>query len=397
MNYEWIIFVATLVCVALFHKRVLPIAASGLAITLIYKLIIGTGDVGTILIHEAPLLLNLTGLLLGFEVLAIYMTQTKIAQIIPKYLPDDWKGPFFLLAITCFLASFLDHIAAALIGGSIALVVFNKRVHISYIAAIVAASNVGGAGSVLGNITTTMLWLGGISPFKLMHAYIGAIVSFAIFGIVAAIQQHRYHPIRKDEIGHHRIHYKPLFAVLLMLIGTIAGNVTIGWPSLGLWIGIIISQFFARTPIETLQKVYKLPFIKIEFKIPAPISSVGHVLPNTLFLLSLVTMASLMPLNALPDPTPYTTFALGWISAVFDNIPLTKLALNQGGYDWGLLSFSVGVGGSMIWFGSASGVAITTLFPEAKSVWNWVKGGWIIPIAFTIGYFFQLLVFGWNH
>ena len=51
------------------------------------------------------------------------------------------------------------------------------------------------------------------------------------------------------------------------------------------------------------------------------------------------------------------------MSAVFDNIPLTKLALTQGGYDWGMLAYAVGFGGSMIWFGSSAGVAITNLFP----------------------------------
>ena len=63
------------------------------------------------------------------------------------------------------------------------------------------------------------------------------------------------------------------------------------------------------------------------------------------------------------DPSAATTFALGFISAVFDNIPLTALALKQGGYDWGVLAYAVGFGGSMIWFGSSAGVAISTIFP----------------------------------
>ena len=43
---------------------------------------------------------------------------------------------------------------------------------------------------------------------------------------------------------------------------------------------------------------------------------------------------------------------------MFDNIPLTALALKQGGYDWGFLAYAVGFGGSMIWFGSSAGVAL---------------------------------------
>jgi hypothetical protein len=61
---------------------------------------------------------------------------------------------------------------------------------------------------------------------------------------------------------------------------------------------------------------------------------------------------------------------------VFDNIPLTALALKQGGYDWGILAFAVGFGGSMLWFGSSAGVAVANLFPEAKSAGQWLRHGW---------------------
>ena len=55
-----------------------------------------------------------------------------------------------LLVIVFVLSSFLDNIAAALIGGTVAATVFRHKVHIGYIAALVAASNAGGSGSVLG-------------------------------------------------------------------------------------------------------------------------------------------------------------------------------------------------------------------------------------------------------
>ena len=60
---------------------------------------------------------------------------------------------------------------------------------------------------------------------------------------------------------------------------------------------------------------------------------------------------------------------------MFDNIPLTALALKQGGYDWGYLAYAVGFGGSMIWFGSSAGVALSNMYPEAKSVGRWVQPG----------------------
>ena len=77
----------------------------------------------------------------------------------------------------------------------------------------------------------------------------------------------------------------------------------------------------------------------------------------------LVWCASLMPVQHLPAASWHTAFGLGFVSSVFDNIPLTALAIRQDGYDWGFLAYAVGFGGSMIWFGSSAGVALSNLFP----------------------------------
>ena len=89
-------------------------------------------------------LLNLLALILGFSILARHFEQSHVPVILPRWLPTDWRGGFVLLVLIFFISSFLDHIAAALIGGAMAHQIFRARVHIAYIAAIVAASNGGG-------------------------------------------------------------------------------------------------------------------------------------------------------------------------------------------------------------------------------------------------------------
>ena len=79
-------------------------------------------------------------------------------------LPDDWKGGFAMLVVVFVLSSFLDNIAAAMIGGTMATALFRGRVHVGFLAAIVAASNAGGSGSVVGDTTTTMMWIDGVQP-----------------------------------------------------------------------------------------------------------------------------------------------------------------------------------------------------------------------------------------
>ena len=63
-----------------------------------------------------------------------------------------------------------------------------------------------------------------------------------------------------------------------------------------------------------------------------------------------------------------------------------------------LLGFSlvVGFGGSMIWFGSSAGIAISNMYPEAKSVGRWIMAGWHIAVAYVIGFFVFLALLGWN-
>jgi hypothetical protein len=75
---------------------------------------------------------------------------------------------------------------------------------------------------------------------------------------------------------------------------------------------------------------------------------------------------------------------------------LTALAIKQGDYDWGLLAYAVGFGGSMIWFGSSAGVAVAGIMPEAKSAAGWLKEGWPVTLAYVAGFFLMLALLGWN-
>ncbi len=119
-------------------------------------------------------------------------------------------------------------------------------------------------------------------------------------------------------------------------------------------------------------------------------------LKGTIFLLSLVLAASMMPVEELPPASWQTALGLGFVSAVFDNIPLTALAIKQGGYDWGFLAFAVGFGGSMIWFGSSAGVALSNMYSQARSVGQWLRHGWHVAVAYVVGYLVMLWMIGFH-
>jgi Na+/H+ antiporter NhaD/arsenite permease-like protein len=381
IRMEFFLFALTLTGVAIFHRHTMYVALTGLFVILIFKYL--TVPDFSIFHHIAGFqqeegewrtLLNLAGLLLGFTVLSRHFELSGVPDKLPHYLPNDWKGGLLLLLIIMILSTFLDNIASAMIGGSIALVVYKNRLHIGYLAAIIAASNAGGAGSVLGDTTTTLMWIDGVHPFDVLHAFIASFAAFAVFGIIASIQQQKYQPIQKEATTGLQIDHGTLIIVLGILLSTILANYFFRMPALGVWAGIFIGAFFRKTPWK----------------------EISHALPGTIFLLCLVTSASLMPVNELPSASWNTALVLGFVSSVFDNIPLTKLCLEQGGYDWGLLAYAVGFGGSMIWFGSSTGVALSNKFREAKSVIKYLRFGWHVVIAYTIGFFVLLAVLGWN-
>jgi Na+/H+ antiporter NhaD/arsenite permease-like protein len=389
---EFILFALTLLGVAILHHHTFYVAVAGLAVVTVYKLVFtgfdtgpGASGLAVHLGHEWVTLANLFGLLMGFAILARHFEKSHVPVILPKFLPDDWKGAFAMLVIVFFMSSFLDNIAAALIGGAMAHQLFRAKVHIGYLAAIVAAANAGGAWSVVGDTTTTMMWIAGVSPLEVLECILASVIALFIFGIPAARLQHAHSPILKRAHAHTHVDWRRIFIVGLILIFALLTNVVVnanfpeiadGFPFIGaaVWIAILLSARVRRHDWEVL---------------PAN-------LKGTLFLLSLVVIASMMPVEKLPAASWQTAMGLGFVSAVFDNIPLTALALEQGGYDWGFLAYAVGFGGSMIWFGSSAGVALSNMYPEAKSVVGWLRHGWFVALAYVVSFLVMVAVVGWQ-
>jgi hypothetical protein len=396
---EFLFFALTLLGVALFHHHTLKVALIGAGTLVVYKLLFSVfghahqPGVGGLLHHlgaEWVTFANLFGLLTGFALLASAFERSHVPGLLPRVLPDDWKGGFVLLILVFVLSSFLDNIAAAMIGGTVAGVVFKHRVHIGYLAAIVAASNAGGAGSVVGDTTTTMMWIKGASPVQVIDAYVGAGAAVLAFGVIAARQQQAYQPIQKDaEAGCH-VDWAQLGIVGLMLAFAIGMNVLLN---------TVLNQAWRPDAGDLFPWIGAAVWLAILIRIPLrrpDWSLLPGAVKGSIFLLSLVLCASLMPVDKLPAPSWQSACGLGFISAVFDNIPLTALAIAQDNYDWGVLAYAVGFGGSMIWFGSSAGVALSNIFPEARSVGSWLRHGWHVVLGYIVGFAVLLLVVGWH-
>src|SRR5437762_13331785 len=241
---------------------------------------------------------------MGFALLSRHFEKSHVPVALPKYLPHDWKGGFVLLVMIWALSSFLDNIAAALIGGAMAHQLLRGKVHIGYLAAIVAASNAGGSWSVMGETTTTMMWIGGVAPSQVFEAIIAATVALLVFGIPAAIKQHRHSPILKR--AHERVHidWMRIGIVAMILVAAVAANITVNtkflehsgsFPFIGVtvWTAIVISIGMRRPDWEVLPRALR----------------------SSIFLLSLVLIASMLPVERLLNPSQRNKFGLVFVSA----------------------------------------------------------------------------------
>lgn len=386
IRYEMIIFSCMLIGVAIFYTKTRQVALIGLLVLCLYKyeftqgfsifhkLIGYTNADGQWVKGSWNTYVNLALMLPGFSILASVFEESKFPSVLPRYLPRNFFAGVFLLIFVFVLSSFLDNIAAAMIGGALAMTLYKGKVHIGFVAALCAASNAGGAGSVVGDTTTTLIWIFGKDPLVLAQAFLPAIAALIILAFFGARQQYKYTQDLMIPSGTVHIDKRRLALVGFILVLAIGFNYLWEFPALGIWLALLLGSIA----------------VKVNFKEGL------HAMDSTIFLVALVFCAELVPIDSVPDASILSTMAIGFVSSVFNNIPLTQLCLIKGGYDWPLISFAVGFGGSMVWFGSSAGVAVCNMFPKARSFMNWLRYGWHIPLAYLVGFGVYLLILGWD-
>jgi len=355
--------------------------------------------------HVRNLLLNLGFLIPGFSIVAAAFERCGIAEKI-----RDWaNGNVGKILWTIFVLSiFLDNIAAAMIGGI--LVMGGPRPSFRMLVGIVAASNLGGAGSPIGDTTTVMMYVSThpvVPTWQLFVGFVGAVP--AMFLVTWWVRAHAVSD-GKIQVGEmipsltelelavegaaddpaalvesERLHGTIVVQWLWLLLGIpglVIGNIVADQPALGLWSGILLGCL-------------------VGWKRPTG-EEVLKTVPNALFLVLLVAAAEMLPLDLLRGWTDgvhkdVVAVAMGLLSPWFDNIPLTALCLRMDGFFWGLLAYTVGYGGSAMWFGSSAGVALGLIHPriyDTKQWWGWSGPFVAMTLTYIVGVV-AILVFKW--
>jgi Na+/H+ antiporter NhaD/arsenite permease-like protein len=321
-----------------------------------------------------------------------------------------WNLLVLLCTFAFFLSAVIDNLTATLVMIAIyRKIIDNPKDRLWFAGFIVIAANAGGAWSPIGDVTTTMLWIGhkvSTTPL-IIHTFIPAILSLLIPLLVA-----RYIPAFKGEI---QLTEKPvitngkrefIIGVLLFLSVPLLKSLLHIPPYMGILLALCLFALYAE--IKT-KRNFKLTEVESNLTPQSPtMKSLEKVeLPTILFFLGiLLTVAALESIGFIFNlgqsvqnagiSTPLFMGILGLASAVIDNVPLVAGAMGMFSYPmdhntWHLLAYTAGTGGSILIIGSAAGVVAMGL---EKISFSWYLKR-IAPLAFLgylMGYLYMYLM-----
>jgi Na+/H+ antiporter NhaD/arsenite permease-like protein len=326
------------------------------------------------------------------------------------------KSPRKLLWIVCWVAfllsAVLDNLTTTIVMISlIRKLISDKQMRLFFVGMIIIAANAGGAWSPIGDVTTTMLWIGGqISATAIVKSvFLPSVIcilvplvylSFTLKGNLGDTNENK--KVNHDNIGSGNL---MLIAGLSVLIAVpIFKTITHLPPYLGMMLGLsilwIISEFINPHLDDFTRKQY----------------SAGHALakidmPSVLFFLGI-----LLAVGALESMSTLRSFAtylnntigdnrviislIGVLSSIVDNVPLVAASMGMYSLDtypqnhmiWEYLAYCAGTGGSILIIGSAAGVAAMGM-EKVDFVWYLKKISLLAFIGYAGGALVYLAIF----
>jgi Na+/H+ antiporter NhaD/arsenite permease-like protein len=303
----------------------------------------------------------------GFEVITSRISTTDQVRLI-------WVVGF----VTFFLSSILDNLTTTIV--MIALIqrlIAKREDRLLFASLIVIAANAGGAWTVIGDVTTTMLWIGGqISPIRIMGSvFLPSLVNLLVplVFVSFALRGRSIAPPPKED----GLHVVAAFERNLMFylgLGVLVAvpafkGITHLPPFMGVLLGLgvvwLVGEIVHRHKDEHVRRPLSLAHALTQIDMASVVFFVGILLAvAALEHASLLGMVARW-LEVTVGRLDIIVILLGLLSAVIDNVPL--VAATMGMYDlahyppdsflWEFIAYCAGTGGSILIIGSAAGVA----------------------------------------
>jgi Na+/H+ antiporter NhaD/arsenite permease-like protein len=339
----------------------------------------------------------------GFEIITSRIKQTDKRILL-------WIIGF----LTFFLSAILDNLTTTIVIVSLLRkLIRHPQDRLFFIGIVVIAANAGGAWTPIGDVTTTMLWIGGqiTTANIMMKLFLPSIVCLAVPLIVLSFQLRG--AVERPQIGEEQekpelsaSHQSIIFfsGVLMLILVPVFKTFTHLPPYLGMLGGLGILWVITEVMHGKKAETEKHPFSVVQALRKIDTSSI------LFFFGILISIAALESSGILAEVAKWMTntisnlniivISLGLLSAVVDNVPLVAAA--QGMYDmsqyptdhyfWEFLAYTVGTGGSVLIIGSAAGVAAMGM-EKVNFFWYLKK----ISLLALIGYFAGAAIYILQH
>ena len=331
----------------------------------------------------------------GFEVITRRITTNSKRKLL-----------WIICFLTFFLSAALDNLTTAIVMASIVgKLLADKKDRMFMVGMIVIAANAGGAWSPIGDVTTTMLWIGGqITSGIIVTRLIGpslvcllvplTVATFMVKGLATKPAS--------DETKNNRInlrferHLVLCAGLVLLMMVPVFKTVTHLPP----YMGILLALGVLWVLTELLHKKKDL-HEKKQLSVEQALRTID--VPSVLFFLGiLLAVASLESthlltrfaqlLNQRIANQSLIVMSIGVLSAIVDNVPL--VAATMGMYDlrnfppdsylWEFVAYCAGTGGSMLIIGTAAGVAVMGI-EKISFFWYLKRIGWLAALGYFAG------------
>lgn len=368
-----------------------------------HELLEHLGDISSILffLMGAMTIVELIDSYNGFEVITEKIKSTNKRTII-------WIIGF----LAFFMSAMLDNLTTTIV--MVALLrklIDDRETRLMYVGVVVIAANAGGAWTPIGDVTTTMLWIGGqISALNIMVKLIlPSLISLLIplFAISLQLNGNVGRPFLATEtytkLSKQQQQIVLILGLSMLIMVPVFKTITHLQPFMGMMLGVgilwVVTEIMHRKHDENDEK-FGRNLVEVLGRID---------LPSILFFLGiLMAVASLQSSGILEHVSRFldkeihntniTVMLIGLASSIIDNVPL--VAATQGMYSlsqypmdsyiWEFLAYCAGTGGSLLIIGSAAGVAAMGM-EKINFFWYMKKISWLAIIGYFAGAFTYIL------
>ena len=332
----------------------------------------------------------------GFDVITGFITTKKKSKLL-----------WIVCILTFFLSAALDNLTTAIVMVSlVSKIIKDKSTRLLFCGMIVIAANAGGAWSPIGDVTTTMLWIGGqISVTKIVITTILPSLACLAAPLLLLSARMKGNLERVDKNGNgskkpyvHSKDRKVVFwlGVSCLIMVPVFKTLTHLPPFMGMLLALGIMWVITEV-LNSDKDTSDKDFLSVLYALRKIDAS------SILFFLGiLISVAALQSIGVLGNMAQWldTTFknekiivsVIGVLSAIVDNVPLVAAAMGMYGMEqypadhsfWLFLAYCAGTGGSLLIIGSAAGVAAMGI-EKIEFFWYLRKIGWLALVGYLAG------------